>query len=249
MDDELKAIQGDLDSVLERLADYMNSEGSDKHDSVARNYKKPDAARVALHYVSTKGDALDASINSAEYCHDGLDRNAQGFPKGCRLREHPAGNEGLSDLIEALRALESWIVTRWPLEDSHTQALAFAVNAWSQNECQFIGENVGLTLTPKRLVDWRKLARESAAEEVYVLNLRDPEAYPIGEALFEQVGQQFGMSAKTVSRAYYSKDAKMLRGAFDRAFGPGAPPMPDKDSSITVGEWLQDFDWSKKDGS
>lgn len=243
MDDQLKAIQGDLDSVLDRLAGYMNNEGSGKFNSVPRNYKKPDAARVALHYVSTEGDALDSSLKSAEFCHDGLDRNEQGFPKGCRLREHPTGNEELADLIEALRALEGWITNRWPLEDSHIQALAFAVNAWSQNECQFIGENVGLTLTPKRLVDWRKLARERVAEEAYILNIRDPGAYPIGEALFELVGQPFGMSAKTVSRAYYSKDAKILRGAF----GPEPPPIPDKDGPVTVGEWLKDFDWSKTD--
>ncbi|WP_445000015.1 hypothetical protein [Halomonas mongoliensis] len=214
MDDELKAIQADLESVLDRLAEYLSSdklifdEGIPAHPS-----DREDAARVALRYVATDGDTLEESIHYARYV-----RLQTVFPSSTRLGEPlPTGAPSeLAELMEALGALESWLRNQWPLEDNHLETLALAVGAWSNKECEFIGESAGLSLTPKRQVDRRKLARESAAWEAFMLHKSDPQAHPVDEQLFEQIGKPYGMSARTVSRAYYAKKTRLWREAFER---------------------------------
>ncbi|WP_254277743.1 hypothetical protein [Halomonas sp. 3H] len=238
MDDELKAIQADLESVLDRLADYMSS------DKLTSDYAEPqpsdreDAARVALRHVATRSPSLESSIHAARYVREG--RPADLYAEGTMLRDHPEDSEELAELMAALRALDGWLIDQWPLEDEHLQTLALAVSAWSDKEGQFIGENAGLTLTPKCKLDRRKLARESAAFDAWSLHASDPQANPIDETLFERAGKPYGMSASVVKRAYYSEDARALR----EAFGPGKPRPWDKEGSLEA--WVTKR-WSETD--
>ncbi|WP_445002987.1 hypothetical protein [Halomonas mongoliensis] len=198
MDDELKAIQADLDSVFDRLAAYM---GAEEVDGAGKGREA--AARVALHYARGRG-RLGQSIRSAREavggCWEGPKIRTDSRLWELASTEQP---EGLADLVGAMRALWEWQWHRLPLEDRHSATLARAVDAWSHKQCQFIGENVGLELTPKRQRDPRASARERATHEVFALHQRNPEAFPLTEALFEKVGEWYGMSASTVKRAYY----------------------------------------------
>ncbi|WP_431023306.1 hypothetical protein [Halomonas sp. H5] len=198
MDDELKAIQADLDGVLDRLAAYMGPEDGDETGK-----GREAAARVALHYARERGP-LGRSVRTARDAASGCWEGPKIRP-GERLAELGESNTtaGLAELVGAMRALREWQWHRFPLEEKHTAALARAVGAWSHKQCQFIGESVGLELTPRRRVDPRAGARERAAHEVFALHQRNPEAFPLSQALFEKVGGWYGMSASTVARAYY----------------------------------------------
>ncbi|MEQ6917035.1 hypothetical protein [Halomonas aquatica] len=200
MDEELMAIQADLDSVLDRLAEYMSS---DKLESVieAHPSSRKDAARVALHYASTHH--LICSIEISRIAKFGPSSNAASARLGVQTEGLPSEHV---ELLEALMAVVDSGGTSWPLEDEHLEALRDAVTAWADKECQFIGESAGLTLTPKREVDRRKRARTAAARDAYNLHNSDPRKYPVDEALFEEAGKRYGMSSRTVSRAYYSQN-------------------------------------------
>ncbi|MCE8040782.1 hypothetical protein HOP60_01270 [Halomonas daqingensis] len=198
MDDELKAIQADLDSVLDRLAAYVSSEEVD-----GAGKDREAAARVVLHYARGRG-SLGQSVRIAGEVVEGCRQGPKIRPDS-RLGElaDVEQNDGLADLVGAMHALWEWQWHRLPLEEKHTAVLARAVDAWAHKRCQFIGENFGLELTPKRRVDPRASARERAAHEVFALHQWHPETFPLTEALFEKIGEQYGMSTSTVARAYY----------------------------------------------
>lgn len=212
MDDELKAIQADLDSVLERLADYMGNESQKSEDIEPRTYSKEDAARAALSYLEVEGATLETSLRAGRFRERRLKED---HPEGTMLRQHAKHRGEVSALIEALRALEEWFITAWPPESHHLDTLARAVNEWSNKRGRFIGESMGLPITTGRL-DPKKDAKQSAVACVFALHKIDPKAYPLDVALFEFVGEQFGgMGERTVSRAYYSEDGKFARDVFE----------------------------------
>ena len=238
MDDELKAIQADLDNVLDRLAEYMSSDKLTTDHAEPQPSDREDAARVALRYASGNGATLEPSIHVARYVRYG--RGAENYAEGTVLRDHPSESEELAELLDALRALDGWLEGGWPLEDGHLETLALAGSAWSNKEGQYIGETAGLQLTPKRQLDRRKLARESAAMDAYWLHVRDPEANPVDESLFERAGKPYGMSASVVKRAYYTEDARALR----EIFGPDRPAPWDSHGSLEA--WVAKR-WSETD--
>ncbi|MEG3081321.1 hypothetical protein R3F64_15765 [Halomonas sp. 5021] len=212
MDDELKAIQDDLDNVLERLAVYMGHESQKSEDIGPRTYRKEDAARAALSYLEVEGVTLETSLRVGRFREKRLKEE---HPEGTMLHHHARNRGEESTLIEALRALEEWLLTAWPPESHHLDTLALAVNEWSNKRGRFIGESMGLPITTGRL-DPKKDAKKGAVACVWALHKIDPKAYPLDVALFEFVGEQFGgMGERTVSRAYYSEDGRLGRNIFE----------------------------------
>lgn len=209
MDDELKAIQNDLDSVLDRLSEYMTSDTLVTEGAEPQPSDREDAARVALRYTAGEDKTLEPSIHIARFVRAGISQS-----EGTVLGDCTTSDPESADFIEALSALDQWLANRWPLEEEHLDILALAVCAWSNRECRYIGEDFGLTLTPKRQVDYRKMARHSAAWDAFMFHSDDPQANPVDETLFERAGEPYGMSASTVSRAYYADDARALRKVF-----------------------------------
>lgn len=212
MNDELKAIQDDLDSVLERLAYYMKHESHTSKDIKPQTYSKADAARAALSYLEVEGVTLETSLRVGRFRERRL---KQSHPEATMLHQH-ANDEGVAPaLIEALRALEDWLISAWVPETHHMDTLALAVNEWSNKRGRFIGESMGLPITAGRL-DPKKDAKQGAVACVWALNRMDPKTYPLDVALFEFVGEQFGgMGERTVSRAYYSEDGSFGRNLFE----------------------------------
>jgi adenosyl cobinamide kinase/adenosyl cobinamide phosphate guanylyltransferase len=210
MDDKLVRIQKDLDDVIDRLAEYINS---DKIDTISEPTASDMAvaARAVLHYVTTEGEALVHSVEAARFS---ANSSAGSHPIMKILdSESLVFSNRLVDFLKALVAVDIWEHTRWPLEEKHMQALSEAISAWSAKECQFIGESVGLPLTPKREVDRRRRDRQQAALHVLELHLSNSQRHPVDEALFEEVGRHCSMSSSTVSRAYYSPEFKKFREA------------------------------------
>lgn len=211
MDDELKAIQDDLDSVLERLACYMKHESHTSKDIEPQAYTKTDAARAALSYLEVEGVTLETSLRVGRFRERRL---KESHPEATMLHQHANDESVAPALIEALRALEDWLISAWVPETHHMDTLALAVNEWSNKRGRFIGESMGLPITAGRL-DPKKDAKQGAVACVWALNRMDPKAYPLDVALFEFVGEQSGMASRTVSRAYYSEDGHVGRYFFE----------------------------------
>lgn len=214
MADELKAIQAELDSLLDRLSAHL------EHDAEPSPGRE-DAARVVLHYAR-EGRSLEASVCTARDVARGRWQGPKITPTS-RLGEladsdHP---EGLAPLVEAMCAIWEWQWHRFPLEDKHAAAMARAVDAWSSKQCQFIGENLGLELTPKRCggvrqVDPRGAVREMAAHDARSRHQHDPTENPTGTGLFERVGEHYALSEGATRRAYYADEIKELWKEIER---------------------------------
>lgn len=240
MDDELRAITADLDSVLYRLANYMSSEKLKTKDVEPQHSNRVDAAHVVMCSVAldeAQGPGypkfnIERAIHISRLAKEGVlsrfhfeekgapyhfsrcDRAVLDQNEGSRLNEQAdEGHESatLDELLTAMRALVNWRITRWPLEDEHMESLLYAVESWANREGAYIGEAEGLTLTPKRQIDRRRWLRERAAWSAYSMHMDDPKANPVDEHLFEKAGERFSMSASVVKRAYYSDRIRQLR--------------------------------------
>ncbi|NVF13750.1 hypothetical protein [Vreelandella maris] len=227
MDDNLTAITNDLNSVIDRLTEYMNSDETTSQVGHPRECFVEDAARVILMYAESK-TSHDASelFECIEAAHsmriDMLTLYSGQYPDGSRLCERlPEGaSPSLIGLMSALRAIYDWGEGMyWPLERAHMQVLYKVISAWSDKEGQFIGENEGLQLTPKRNIDRKITDRTKAAWDAVNLHLADPKKYPVDENLFEISGKPYGMSSSVVKRFYYSKEFKECREIYSKVSG------------------------------
>ncbi len=230
MDDELKAIQADLDNVLDRLAEYMRATSLClypsprlKNTSDYPNHKvapapwilegpattpREDAARVVFQYACGRTPQRDvpytnlsAAIDDTTWARWKRDQATESLTK--------AHGERPGRLLAAIDALRDWSQSgRQPPEAHHFRALSISASAYHHKRVEYFGQDAGLPAHPKRQVDRRGGDRVSAVLAVFSLHRQDPEAYPIGEALFERAGEPFGMSASVVKRAYYSPGMK-----------------------------------------
>jgi hypothetical protein len=205
MDDELKAIQDDLDSVLDRLSSYLKR---DEHV----------AARVVFQYVTAidvlgrdRRNLADASamVDSSDLMEDIMLRHYS--------EKHGAGS---AQLLAAMSALSHWGLNHGvPPRPDLMETLSRSALEFMSKGSQYFGQGEGLPLTPKRQIDWRRAERDRAAEEVWLLNFHDPANNPISEALFERVGERFSMSASVVKRAYYSPEMRRERELWSKPAG------------------------------
>lgn len=216
MKDELIAIQEDLDAVLARLAEYMSQD--ERHSGHEPDYEvtKEDAARVVFQYAASR-DAIEkyapnlnieTSIHQVRYSRSHWRDIDQQL-----VKEH---GEKPGRLIAAISALADWnLSSGHPPENHHMEDLWEAAYAFLDKSSEFFGEEANLPLNPKRHVDRKKHDRHNAAMLAWEIHSSDPDAYPVGEALFEKAGAVFGMSASVVKRAYYTEDLRMTREAFN----------------------------------
>ncbi|WP_172116691.1 hypothetical protein [Halomonas hibernica] len=224
MDDELKAIQDDLDNVLERLGKYLNrGQYGFLYPSPRRRtyeykptapyspaawildgpYTSPreDAARVIFQYACAH--QRKKSIHYTNMAQAIFDVSCIRGKREQRTKELTEKHG--EDLGHLLAAMDSMANHRLhPLETRHIQLLGFAADAYLRKEVEYFGQNFELQLNSKREVDRKASQRRLAVLTVFNKHRHDPGRYPIGEALFELAGEPFGMSASVVKRAYYA---------------------------------------------
>lgn len=211
MDEELKAIQSDLDNVLDRLANYMCSDKLQNAFNPPQPSDRDKAARAAFCYAKKDGCT---TLESAVHISRRPARGPESYPRNSRLSEANPKGSVISKFMDALRAINDWDGSGWPLEDCYMELLGDVVRSWAEKECSYLGENVGLDLTKRKEVDPKRWLRETVAWEAFALHLDDPGKYPVSEQLFELVGKEYGMSSSVVKRAYYSERPRMMREAF-----------------------------------
>ncbi|NYS60816.1 hypothetical protein [Vreelandella salicampi] len=227
MDDELKAIQDDLDAVLERLGRHLQQSKyaffifTPRKRSYERQpdapfapapwildgpYTSPreDAARVVFQYVcgrQRKSIKPYANIMRAIYDVCSI-RNERERRTIKLVEEH---GEDLGHLIAAITNMtDCYSHGLHPPETLHTELLGHAAEAYLRKEVEYLGQDFGLKLNSKREVDRKAQKRFSAVLTVFNKHRQDSKRYPIGEALFELAGAPYGMSASVVKRAYYA---------------------------------------------
>ncbi|MCL5425904.1 MAG: hypothetical protein M1154_09795 [Gammaproteobacteria bacterium] len=227
MDDELKAIQDDLDSVLERLGKYLHrgQYGFCNLTPRKRTYERrsdapfappswvlngpatsprEDAARVVFQYVcGRQREKITRYTHMAQVIFDvGCIRRQREERTVELIEKH---GEDLGHLLAAISSLaRCYDHGLHPLESLHAELLGFAASAYLHKEVEYLGQEFGVPLNSKREVDRKAGKRLSAVLTVFNKNRQDPKRHPIGEALFELAGEPYGMSASVVKRAYYA---------------------------------------------
>lgn len=235
MDDELKAIQDDLDSVLERLGKYLHQGqyGFCNLTPRKRTYERrpnapfappswildgpatsprEDATRVIFQYVcGRQSEKITRYTNMAQVIFDVGRIRRQREERTVELIEKHG--EDLGHLLAAIDALSNVYAHGWqPLETIQMEMLGHAASSYQCKHVEYIGQEFGLPAHPKSLVDKKAKQRFSAVMDVINMHRQDPKAYPIGEGLFEIVAKRYGWkSYSTVQRIYYSDLGKYCR--------------------------------------
>lgn len=221
MDDELKAIQADLDNVLERLAEYMSGDKlsnvtRDAHGEVVRikldaepqPSSRDDAARAVFQYAATpRLGQLDGAIFET--------RRARKLMKKSDSEVEQTRGKPAESLWAAMAAILAWNSTGQPLEHHHMLALWHSAFVFLGHRSEYFGEEEGLA-HPKRAVDRKRLKRRMAANWASSLHEEDPKKYPIDDELFRLAGEQYHLSGGVVKRAYYSPEMKAEREEIER---------------------------------
>lgn len=232
MDEELRAIQADLDSVLERLAEYM---GSDKlphitplpdggkltiHDAEPQPSARDDAARVVFQYAASPNSGpLDRAIFETRRARKRMKQSDAKVEDG---QGKPAGS-----LWAAVAALKVWNSAGHPLEHHHMRALWRAAFVFIDRRVEYFGEEEGLT-HPKRTVDRKRLLRGFAVCAAWELHSNDPKKYPVDDYLFNLAGEEYHLSGGVVKRAYYSHEGKAMRDELERVYRLELQAMQEK---------------------
>lgn len=215
MDDELKAIQDDLDSVLDRLSEYMA--GDKLHTEFVQwdSATQEDAAVVAHAYAtcSTPQDLAGAIMRfrlaraqSAEDADKYID----------------AYGEGAGGMVAAIAALveSSAVPDGWLLG-----VLRTAGHSFMGGESNWFGQAEGLPLARSKrkgerpappLVRGGYLEKNKNAKLMATLQvfLRSREGgMPIDDGLFELVGESENIKPGTLKAAYYSEEGRRFREA------------------------------------
>ena len=223
MDDELKAIQADLDSVLDRLAEYMSSDklsnvtpldNGDRlaiHDAEPQPSTREDAARTVFQYAASPGYSAGC-LESAIF----TTRKARKLMRKSDSKTQEERGEDAESLWSAMEALQVWNQSQaHPLEHHHMLALWRSAFVFLDQRSEYFGEEAGL-LHPKKTVDRKRLRRFLAANEAWGLHLSDPKEHPVDDHLFRLAGERYHLSGGVVKRAYYSDEMKAEREEINR---------------------------------
>lgn len=220
--EELKSIQADLDSLLDRLAKYMGSDklshvrhlpdGSKRvtHDAEPQPSDRQDAARAIFQYATTEGFSagrLDFAILET--------RRARKRMKAADAELIRSAADASGNLRAALAAIDIWNIAGHPIENHHMLALWRSTHVFLDRRSEYFGEEVGLN-HPKRSVKRNKLKHYLAADEAWGLHLSDPKKYPVDDNLFREAAGRHGLSGGVVKRAYYSEEMKAAREEVNR---------------------------------
>lgn len=223
MDDELKAIQADLDNVLERLASYMSGDKLHTQWIEWGEASKADAATVILNYADTDSPSntpmnLDGVIV--------LFRGARASQDAERDKQIAFHGEEIGEVVAAIGALsESSFVP-----DSQDRGiLSSASYDFMEGRSKWFGESLGMptvralrkkdgeTAKPPLVIggylDALSSDKLNAAMDVFFIHRE--KSIPLDEGLFELVGKHRGIKAGTLKAFYYSDKAKRMRKAHE----------------------------------
>lgn len=221
MDDELKAIQDELDNVLERLAAYMGSDKLNTNFVKWDSATKEDAAAVIFSYAGAH-TTVHTPMDIASVIHRfRLDR-AEIYSKEDEYLD--AFGDEVGGLVSAINALSA----SGTVPDSyHLNNLSLASSDFMDGRAKWFGESQGLPLVTTRrkgeavkpplfiagYLDKEKHFKLMASIEVYFLH-RD-KGIPIDDGLFELVAEQMSIKPGLLKAFYYSDEAKDFRHAHE----------------------------------
>lgn len=212
-EDDLDTIAADLDSVLERLAGYIERQAPrpgvvDDEPVELKNTAESEILAAILYRYAMGPPRLRDAITATQAASDSLERKRESL-----VAEH---GEKKAELLAALYACELAQRFTQPVPKSDARALAAAGNRYAKGHDKFFGGDTRVEkrgggdepapLHPPnknvpRLANLRKWAVEYAAR----LHEEDPKRYPIGRALFEEVTKTFTtLKAGTVEADYQS---------------------------------------------
>lgn len=221
MDDELKAIQAELDDVLERLTNYMSSDKLPTEHTEWGEASEEDAAAVILNYAGVHNEPGPKNKkNLGMIIH--LYRWAGASQNEERKRQIEFHGEELGSVVAAIDALGD---CSFAPQKADMLILSSAASDFMGGGSKWFGESLGLPLVrsirkkenesakPPLVIDGYlgKLSdeRQSAAMDVFFIHRG--KNIPLDEGLFELVGQQRGIKAGTLKNFYYSDKAKKMR--------------------------------------
>lgn len=218
MDDELKAIQDDLDSVLDRLSDYMASDKLHTEFVQWDGATREDAAAVICSYAGTYGACHYVPMSLDGVIH--LFRSARAWSESRKREYQDAYGNELGAMVSAISMLaESDAIPN----GCELNLLQIAANDYMAGRAKWFGQAQGVPLVRTKrkyeaanpplvidgYLDKDKNSRLTAAMEVFFYS-RNTKA-PIDDGLFELAGEHFGIKPGTLKACYYSDQAKQLR--------------------------------------
>lgn len=230
MDEELKSIQSDLDDVLGRLADYMGGEKLPTQGVEWDGATVEDAASVIFSYSGANCKADSPMDLDKEIAIFRLSRAEEG-----RLEAEYAAAYGdeVGAIVAAISALSN--PSNIP-GTHHLAALQIAANEFIKGGSKWFGQRQGLPLVRSRnekagepanpplvmdgYIEKERHDKWIAVMEVYYQNREMGK--PLGDGLFEEVGERFGLKKGKLSKAYYSdwaKFSRMIHEELEERFG------------------------------
>jgi len=240
MDDELKAIQDDLDSVLERIEKQLsgNDEKAKREFAASVVYNR---ALYRDNVVKKLTTEYEHSIFDSFFSSDGWDRHRRVyFPeilwsdKECKSPYTiEKWQEKKAEFMYALQVVIDAYNKCLPVPRSAIETLGPSITRYLDYVDRYPGE-WALDYKDRILEELeyndpfmhpkkgetsinRKLHKQMVlAREVWLMNQNDPQKYPLDENLFDIVGQKYGVSSSTVNKAFYSKHAKRQRWWYER---------------------------------
>lgn len=223
MDNELSAIQADLDDVLDRLTAYMGSDKLSTRFVEWNEATREDAAGVIFSYAGANSTTSTSIGLDGVICRFRLSR-AENSKEEAQFVSTYGEDVGL--MVSAIAALAD---TSTIPDSYHLTTLQVAAHDFMEGSAKWFGQGQGMPLVRSRKVkdgesakpplvidgylDKHRHSKLMAAMEVYLSN-RDL-GKPIDDGLFEEVGERLGIKPGTLKAAYYSDSAKRMRSAHE----------------------------------
>ncbi|MCL7929148.1 hypothetical protein [Halomonas llamarensis] len=211
MDEELQAIQADLDNVLERLAKHMNSKSECSQISVREKVDLEDAAAVVLLYSNK--EKISKSLNSLIEIFL-VHKEEQASKKANFIEVH--GNR-LGTLLACFDALSNTLIV-----PSHNELklLSVMANDFMEGRSKWVGQSLGLPLTRPRKTKENEPAKPPLVTDGYVDNkytwkmigamdvyyAQEQNKTPIDDGLFELIAKRWNIKPGTLKDFYYNDD-------------------------------------------
>ncbi|WP_445011287.1 hypothetical protein [Vreelandella stevensii] len=198
MDDELKAIQADLDSVLHRLEAYLAKGEAPQFSAIECHYESTGELLSSLVGTYTMQNTatrrLDNALSATLGAIDSVERNRLALAESFNSQK----------AINFLSALDAIILAQRlsvPLRKKYMEALIQPIGRYKNQQDHYLGESSGLPRYKR--INSNQEAKKHAAFLVYTLHKSDPEQYPLGPTTWESVSKSVHLSPSTVRNAYY----------------------------------------------
>ncbi|MFI2817975.1 hypothetical protein [Vreelandella piezotolerans] len=221
MDDELKAIQADLDDVLKRLANYMSGDKLHTQWIEWGEASKADAAAVILNYADTDNPSSTPMNLDGVIVRFRCARASQDTERNKQIAFH---GEEIGEAVAAISALSD---SSFVPDSQDLSILSSAAYDFMEGRSKWFGESLGIptvralrkkdgeTAKPPLVIggylDALSKDKLNAAMDVFFIHRE--KNIPLDEGLFELVGQHRGIKTGTLKAFYYSDKAKAMRKA------------------------------------